>query len=320
MSSERPRRELWSGKRVTVTGGKGFLGGAVVRMLEELDASVHVVRSAEHDLRDAAACRDALTGSEVVFHLAANVGGIGYNQRNPAGVIHDNLAMESNAFEACRELGVEKLVIACSACAYPLHNDVPLREDQIWNGHLDPNTAPYGAAKLMAVVLSDAYRRQHDLNSCVPLLTNLYGPGDNYSIEDSHVVAAMVLKYVEAVDRGDEQVVLWGTGQPTRELLYVDDAAVGILLVAERYDSSDPINLGTGAETPIRDLAESIARLTGFEGRTVWDRSRPDGQLRRSLDVTQARERLGFEAETPLEDGLRETIETFRGSRSPQPA
>jgi GDP-L-fucose synthase len=289
-------------------------------MLQELDARVRVVRSAEHDLRDAAACRRALADSEVIFHLAANVGGIGYNQRNPAPLAHDNLAMELNVFEACRELGVEKLVVACSVCAYPHRTPVPFREGEIWNGYPEPNTAPYGAAKRMALVLSDAYRRQYGLDSSVPLLPNLYGPGDNYDLEDSHVVAAMVRKFVEAADRGDDRVVLWGTGRPTREVLYVDDAARGLVLVAERYDSSEPINIGTGKETSIRELAELVCGLVGFEGETAWDASRPDGQPRRYLDIGRAQERLGFEAEMLLEEGLRRTIESFRTTTAAQPA
>jgi GDP-L-fucose synthase len=256
----------------------------------------------------------------VVFHLAANVGGIGYNQRNPAPLAHDNLAMELNVFEACRELRVEKLVVACSVCAYPHRTPVPFREDQIWNGYPEPNTAPYGAAKRMSLVLSDAYRRQYGLDSSVPLLPNLYGPGDNYDLEDSHVVAAMVRKFVEAADRGDDRVVLWGTGRPTREVLYVDDAARGLLLVAERYDSSEPINIGTGKETSIRELADLVCGLVGFEGETAWDASRPDGQPRRYLDIGRAQEQLGFEAEMLLEEGLRRTIESFRTTTAAQPA
>jgi GDP-L-fucose synthase len=320
VSSARPRHELWSNRRVAVTGGAGFLGAATVRMLDELDATVRIVRSSEHDLRDAEACRRALGGSEVVFHLAANVGGIGYNQRNPAPLARDNLAMAINVFEACRDLGVEKLVVACSVCAYPHHTPVPFREDEIWNGYPEPNTAPYGAAKRMSIVLSDAYRRQYGLDSSVPLLPNLYGPGDNYDLEDSHVVAAMVRKFVEAADHGEERVVLWGTGSPTRELLYVDDAVRALLLIAERYDSSEPINIGTGKETSISELAKLVGRLAGFEGETVWDASRPDGQPRRYLDISRAKERLGFEAQVSLEEGLSHTIERFRATAAAQPA
>jgi GDP-L-fucose synthase len=305
---------------VAVTGGAGFLGGAAVRMLDGLGAATRVIRSAEHDLRDVAACREALEGADVVLHLAANVGGIGYNKRNPGPLVHDNLAMGLNVFEASRDLEVTKVVIACSVCAYPHHTPIPFRESELWNGYPEPNTAPYGAAKRMMFVLSDAYRSQYGLDSCVPMLPNLYGPGDNYSLEDSHVAAAMILKYVEAAERGDEQVVLWGTGKQTRELLYVDDAVRGLLLAAERYDSSEPINLGTGKETSVKALAELISGLAGFEGETVWDSSRPDGQPRRYLDVGGARELLGFEAEVSLEEGLRRTIEAFRATRAAQPA
>jgi GDP-L-fucose synthase len=314
MASASPDPSFWTGKAVTVTGGGGFLGRATVAQLERLGAQVKVVRSAEHDLRDRAACLDALAGAEVVIHLAANVGGIGYNRRNPGPLAHDNLAMGLNVFEASRQLGVEKLVAACSVCAYPKFTPVPFSEDDIWNGYPEASNAPYGLAKQMLLVLSDAYRRQYDLDSCVPVMANLYGPGDNFDLEDSHVIAAMVHKYVRAIESGEREVVLWGTGKPTREFLYVDDAARALLLCAERLDVSDPVNIGTGKETSIRELAETISRLAGFQGETVWDESRPDGQPKRYLNVDRARELIGFEADTPLDDGLRETIESFRSS------
>jgi GDP-L-fucose synthase len=276
---------------------------------------VNVVRSAEYDLRDPVACRAALDGSDVVIHLAARVGGIGFNRRNPAPLAYDNLMMGTNVFEASRELGVAKLVAACSVCAYPKFTPVPFKEDDLWVGYPEESNAPYGLAKKMLIVLSDAYRRQYGFDSCAPVLANLYGPGDNFDLENSHVIAAMVRKYVEAVDGGDAEVVLWGSGEPSREFLYVDDAVRALLLAAERYDSSDPVNIGTGRETRIRDLAESIARLTGFEGETIWDTSRPDGQPTRYLDVSRARERIGFEAEVGLDAGLERTIESFRASR-----
>jgi GDP-L-fucose synthase len=250
----------------------------------------------------------------VVIHLAANVGGIGYNRRNPGPLAHDNLAMALNVFEACRELGAEKLVTACSVCAYPKFTPVPFREDDIWDGYPEESNAPYGLAKKMLIVLSDSYRRQYELDSCVPVMANLYGPGDNFDLEDSHVIAAMVHKYVVAAERGEPEVVLWGTGEPSREFLYVDDAARALVLCAERLDVSDPVNIGIGTETRIRKLAETICDLVGYDGRTVWDSSRPDGQPKRYLDVTRARELVGFEAEMPLEEGLRRTIESFRGS------
>jgi GDP-L-fucose synthase len=249
-------------------------------------------------------------------HLAARVGGIGFNRRNPGPLAADNMAMATNVFEACRELGVAKLVAACSVCAYPEQTPVPFAEASLWDGYPEPSNAPYGLAKRMLIVLSDAYRRQYGLDSCVPVIANLYGPGDNFDLEDSHVIAALIRKYVEAVERGADTVEVWGTGAPTREFLFVDDAARALVLAAERYDSSQPFNLGTGVEVSIRELAAKIAELAGFEGETVWDKSRPDGQARRYLDVGRARERIGFQAEVELEQGLRATIEAFRGRNS----
>jgi GDP-L-fucose synthase len=314
VASSQPDPGFWSGKSVAVTGGGGFLGKPTVALLEELGADVRTLRSAEYDLRDRAACFDALEGAQVVIHLAANVGGIGYNRRNPGPLAHDNLAMGLNVFEACRELGAEKLVAACSVCAYPKFTPVPFAEDNIWDGYPEESNAPYGLAKKMLLVLSDSYRRQYELDSCAPVMANLYGPGDNFDLEDSHVIAAMVHKSVVAAERGDPEVILWGTGKPSREFLFVDDAARALLLCAERLDVSDPVNIGTGRETSIRDLAETISGLAGFEGKTVWDESRPDGQPKRYLDVSRARELIGFEAETPLADGLKRTIESFRAA------
>src|SRR5215218_2857757 len=314
MASAQPNPSFWEEKKVTVTGGAGFLGKAAVRQLEELGAYVRVTRSSEHDLRDAEQARDAVDGAEVVLHLAARVGGIGFNRRNPAPLAYDNTIMGTHIFEQSRLAGVKKLVAACSVCAYPKFTDVPFSEDTLWDGYPEESNAPYGLAKKMLIVLSDAYRRQYGFDSCAPVLANLYGPGDNFDLQDSHVIAAMVRKYVEAVDRGEEEVVLWGTGSPSREFLYVDDGARALILAAERCDFSDPINIGTGRETRISDLAAMISKLTGYEGQTVWDSSRPDGQPTRYLDVSRARERIGFEAEIPLEEGLRRTIESFRAS------
>ncbi len=305
---------------MTVTGGAGFLGKPTVRMLEELDAEVRVPRSADLDLRDIGQAREALEGSQVVIHLAANVGGIGYNLRNPAPLVADNTAMGLNVFAACQALGVEKLVAVCSVCAYPKHTPVPFPEADIWNGYPEESNAPYGIAKRLLITLSEAYRREHGLDSCVPVLANLYGPEDNFDLEDSHVIAAMVHKYVIAAEGAEPRVTLWGTGSPSREFLYVDDAARALVLAAERAETSEPFNVGTGVETRIRDLADAVARLTGYEGETVWDSSRPDGQPTRYLDVSRAREWLGYEATMDLEEGLRRTIESFRESHLPAPA
>jgi GDP-L-fucose synthase len=307
-----PDAGFWRGRAVAVTGGAGFLGKPTVRLLTELGAEVRAIRSSEHDLRDAGETRAALEGAEIVLHLAANVGGIGFNRRNPAPLAYDNLMMGANVFEASRRLGVEKLVAACSVCAYPLHTQVPFREETIWDGYPEPSNAPYGLAKKMLLVLSDTYRRQYGFDSCAPVIANLYGPDDNFDLEDSHVIAAMVRKFCEAVKQQRPEVVLWGTGTPSREFLYVDDAARGLLVCAQKLETSEPVNLGVGRETTIRDLAETIASSAGFSGEIVWDETRPDGQMRRGLDVTRARDLVGFEAEVALEDGIERTVSWYR--------
>jgi GDP-L-fucose synthase len=312
VSSGTPSPAFWRDKAVVVTGGAGFLGRAVASRLEQLGADIRIVRSADFDLRDPVATRAAVDGTEVVIHLAARVGGIGFNRRNPAPLVYDNLMMTGNIFEQSRLAGVRKLVSACTVCAYPKFTPVPFSEDDLWNGYPEESNAPYGLAKKMMLVLSDAYRRQYGFDSCVPIVANLYGPNDNFDLEDSHVIAAMVRKFVEAVDAGREEVVLWGTGKPSREFLYVDDAARALVLAAERLDTSEPVNVGTGRETKIADLATIIQQITGYEGQVVWDTSRPDGQPTRYLDVSRARELMAFEAEVPLEEGLRRTVESFR--------
>ena len=307
-----PQRDFWTGRSAVVTGGAGFLGRALVGQLEDLGAEVRIVASSEHDLRDPARARAAVDGASTVFHLAARVGGIGFNRRNPAPLVYDNLMMGCNVFEQSRLAGVERLVAACTVCAYPKFTPPPFREETLWDGYPEETNAPYGLAKKMFLVLSDAYRRQYDFDSCSPIVANLYGPGDNFDLEDSHVIAAMTRKFVEAAQRGEQEVVLWGSGEPSREFLYVDDAARGLILSAERLDTSEPVNLGTGQETRIRDLAELIRELAGHDGEIVWDTSRPDGQPTRYLDTSRARELLGFEAEVPLEEGLARTVDWFR--------
>lgn len=312
-----PASEFWGDRPTVVTGGAGFLGKAVVDQLSALGANFEVVRSSRFDLRDAGRARAAVEGAEVVMHLAANAGGIGLNRRNPGPLVHDNLLIDANVFEACRSAGVLKLVSACSVCAYPAHTKSPFSEDDVWNGYPEATNAPYGLAKKMLLVLSEAYRRQYGFDSCAPIVANLYGPEDDYDLEDSHVIAAMIRKFVEAQNRGDERVVLWGTGSPSREFLYVKDAARALLLAAEHLDTSKPVNVGTGVETKIRVLAETISRLVGYEGQIVWDSSRPDGQAKRCLDVRRARELMGFEARVGLEEGLALTVADFREQVAP---
>jgi GDP-L-fucose synthase len=306
-----PSGQFWSGRQVAVTGGAGFVGSAVVRDLEALGAEVSVVRSAQHDLRDPAATHAAVNGAQIVIHLAANVGGIGFNRRNPAPLVYDNMMMAANVFEQSRQAAVEKLVSACTVCAYPKFTPTPFSEEALWDGYPEESNAPYGLAKKMMLVLSDAYRRQYGFDSCVPMLVNLYGPGDHFSLEDSHVIPAMIRKFHEARESEAPQVVMWGSGSPSREFLYVDDAARALLLAAEHLDTSMPVNIGTGIETRIRDLAETIARLSGYEGEIVWDASKPDGQPTRCLDVSKARELMSFEATVGLEEGLRSTVEWY---------
>jgi len=315
-----PTSEFWADKTVTVTGGAGFLGKPTVRLLQSLGAEVRVPRSADFDLREVDAANEALKGADVVIHLAANVGGIGFNRRHPAPLIRDNMAMGLNVFEAAREMKTERLVSVCTVCAYPKFLDVPFREDDIWNGYPEETNAPYGLAKKMMVVLSDTYRRQYGLNSCVPILANLYGPDDNFDLEDSHVIPAMIHKYVAAEENGAEEVVLWGTGSPSREFLYVDDAARAVVLSAEYAEGSEPFNVGTGIETRIKDLSEIVSNAVGYGGSTRWDTSRPDGQPVRYLDVSRARAMIGFEAQVPLEEGIAETVKSFRESSRGEPS
>jgi GDP-L-fucose synthase len=307
-----PDAGFWSGKAVVVTGGAGFVGSAMVDDLKTLGARVSVVRSARHDLRDPRAAREALDGAQIVIHLAANVGGIGFNRRNPAPLVYDNMMMASNVFEQSRRAGVEKLVTACTVCAYPKFTPTPFSEDDLWQGYPEETNAPYGLAKKMMLVLSDSYRRQYDFDSVVPMVVNLYGPNDHFSLEDSHVIPAMIRKFHEATTKELPQVTMWGSGNPSREFLYVDDAARALLLAGECLETSDPVNIGTGIETRIRDLAAMIARFSGFQGEIVWDASKPDGQPTRCLDVSRARELMGFEARVGLEEGLRNTVEWFR--------
>ena len=304
---------FWSGRRVVVTGGAGFLGHFVVGRLRDAGASTIVPRSAEYDLVDRAACRRLLSDAkpDMVIHLAARVGGIGANRANPGRFLFENAMMGLQLFEECRLASVPKLVALGTICAYPKFAPVPFKEEDLWNGYPEETNAPYGVAKKMMLVQSEGYRQQYGMNSVVLFPVNLYGPRDNFDLESSHVIPAMIRKFVGARTRGEPEVSLWGDGSATREFLYVDDAAEGILLAAERYDSSDPVNLGNGVEITIRDLAAKIAQASRFAGRFVWDTSKPNGQPRRRLDVTRARERFGFVAKTAFDVGLAATVSYY---------
>lgn len=304
------------GKRIVVTGGAGFLGRQVVAQLAARGAEDIVVpRSQDCDLREAKACRQAVRGADLVIHLAARVGGIGLNRARPAELFYDNAVMGIQLLDACRRAGVGKVVLIGTICAYPKLTPVPFREEDLWAGYPEETNAPYGLAKKMLLVQAQAYRRQHGLHSIYLLPVNLYGPHDNFNLETSHVIPALIRKMLEAREAHAPSVTLWGTGNPSREFLYVEDAAEGIVLAAERYDGAEPVNLGTGQEITIRDLAHLVARLTGYTGEILWDPSKPDGQPRRCLDVSRARERFGFVAKTTLEDGLRKTLAWWQSAR-----
>lgn len=304
-----------SGKKVLLTGGNGFLGSHLAKALSRRGvATLFRPRSAECDLTDMAATRRLFeaTRPELVFHLAAKVGGIGANSRLPGTFFRDNMAMGLNVLECARVFGVPKVVIAGTVCAYPKFTPVPFKESDLWNGYPEETNAPYGVAKKALLVMAQAYRREFGCNFVMLFPANMYGPGDNFHLENSHVIPAMIRKCVDARARGEPTMTLWGDGTPTREFLYVDDAAEGLVLAGERYDDSEPVNLGTGKEIAMSDLAALIARETGFTGTIVWDAAKPNGQPRRMLDVSRARERFGFSARTSFEDGIRATIAWYR--------
>jgi GDP-L-fucose synthase len=306
----------WSSRTVLVTGGAGFLGSVVSARLEEDGASVFVSRSASYDLRSREAVDRLLSDArpQVVVHLAAVVGGIGANRENPGRFFYENAIMGIQLMEAARLAGVEKFVTVGTVCSYPKFTQVPFREEELWNGYPEETNAPYGIAKKMLLVQGQAYREQYGFNAIHLIPVNLYGPGDNFDPRSSHVIPALIRKCVDARLSGSGFVEVWGSGSASREFLYVDDAAEGILLAAEHYEGADPVNLGVGREIRIRDLVELIVDLTGFRGEIRWDPSKPDGQPRRSLDTSRAQEEFGFVARTSFEDGLRRTIAWYEAS------
>jgi GDP-L-fucose synthase len=306
--------KFWSDKKILITGGAGFFGSQVVRLLLEkgvLRENIRIPRSREIDLRRWENCQKVVKDCDIVIHLAAKVGGIGYNQNYPAQLFYDNAIMGIQMIEAARQEHVEKCVVVGTICAYPKFTPVPFQEEDLWNGYPEETNAPYGLAKKMLLVQSQAYRQQYGFNSIYLLPVNLYGPGDNFNPESSHVIPALIKKFTDAKRDHSPQVEVWGTGSASREFLYVDDAARGIILATERYNKPDPVNLGAGMEITLRDLVDLIQDLTHYSGEIYWDTSKPDGQPKRSLDVSRAQKEFGFRATMPFREGLQRTIEWY---------
>jgi dTDP-glucose 4,6-dehydratase/GDP-L-fucose synthase len=312
-------KDFWDGRTVLVTGGAGFLGSHLIEQLEERapNAEIFVPRSFEYDLREEADIRRAFTdsGADVVIHLAATVGGIGANRDNPGRYFYDNATMGIELMEMARQFDVDKFTILGTICSYPKHTPVPFKEENLFDGYPEETNAPYGIAKKALLTQSKAYRKQYDFNSVYLMPVNLYGPRDDFDLETSHVIPAVIRKCVKARGNDEDSVTAWGTGEPTREFLYVKDAAEGIIQGTEELDESTPINLGSGMEISIEELINLIANLTNFEGDINWDTSKPDGQPRRQLDTSRAKEKFDWEASTEFKEGLRETIEWYENHR-----
>jgi GDP-L-fucose synthase len=309
----------WVNKKILVTGGAGFLGSHVVeKLIKERGVepeNIRIPRSKDVDLRIWENCRKAVQDVDIVFHLAARVGGIGYNMKFPATLFYDNAIMGIQLMEAARQEGVEKFVTVGTICSYPKFTPVPFKEEDLWTGYPEETNAPYGIAKKLLLVQTQAYRQQYGFNASILFPTNLYGPRDNFDMDTSHVIPALILKMYHAKSLGSDQVVVWGDGTPSRDFLYVEDAAEGIVLAAEKYDKSEPLNLGSGREVSISELVELIRGLMSFEGTIVWDRSKPNGQPRRCVSIERAKKELGWSPRVSLEEGLRKTIQWFLSSR-----
>ncbi len=312
------RPNFWQNRRICLTGGAGFLGSFVTEKLKQRGAKeIFIPRIENYNLVEPEDIQRMYDDAQpdVVIHLAALAGGIGANQARPADFFYINLMMGVQLMHEAWKRGIQKFVAIGTICAYPKYTPLPFREENLWDGYPEETNAPYGLAKKMLLVQAQAYREQYGFNAIYLLPVNLYGPGDNFDLKTSHVIPALIRKCLEAKNRGEKQVILWGDGSPTREFIYVEDAAEGILLASERYNDSQPVNLGSGMEISIKELAELIARLTGFEGKFVWDTSKPNGQPRRALDITRAEQYFGFRAQMPFDEGLRRTIDWYRNNR-----
>lgn len=304
------------GKKVLLTGGAGFLGQHVAKELKkEKPASVFIPRSKDYDLRNQSVVKKLVNDFDIIIHLAANVGGIGYNQEHPAQLYYDNMLMGVHIIHEAYKAGVDKVVALGTICAYPKFTPVPFKEKDLWIGYPEETNAPYGLAKKMMLVQSQAYRDQYNFNTIFLLPTNLYGPHDNFDPNSSHVIPALIKKFLEAKENNDEEVIVWGSGKPTREFLYVEDAAQAIVMATKKYNGGGPVNLGSSFEISIKDLAMAISKIVGFEGKIVFDKSKPDGQPRRKIDTTRAEEEFGFKSTTTFEEGLKRTIEWYKKNR-----
>ncbi|MFH1594697.1 MAG: GDP-L-fucose synthase [Candidatus Omnitrophota bacterium] len=310
--------QFWQGKRVLVTGGKGFLGSYLVDKLKRRGCKdIFAPGVEEYDLSNIEAVKKVYKdfATDIVIHLAAKVGGIGANKAKPGLFFYENLIMGIQLMEEARIAGVQKFVALGSICCYPKFTPVPFKEENLWNGYPEETNAPYGMAKKMLLVQAQAYRQQYGFNAVFLMPVNLYGPGDNFDLQISHVIPALIKKCFDAIKNGGKELIVWGTGKPTREFLYVEDCAEALILATERYNKPEPVNLGAGFEISIKDLVKLIAKLTGFTGKIVWDRAKPDGQPRRMLDISRAKKEFGFKAKVAFEEGLRKTIAWYKASK-----